>query len=265
MSCPDFLHQILAAKREEVAWRKKQLPLSELRELAESQPLPLDFRRALQRKIASGKPAVIAEIKKASPSQGVIREDFDPRAIAASYARAGATCLSVLTDAKYFQGCEAYLTLAKQASSLPTLRKDFLIDPYQIYEARAIQADAVLLIVAALDEAELKDLSQLAAELSLAVLVEVHTASELEQALSLEGAILGINNRNLKTFEVSLENTLSLLPLIPKNRLVVTESGIHTPEDVAKMLDADLRAFLVGEAFMRTKDPGEGLRRLFAL
>jgi indole-3-glycerol phosphate synthase len=264
MSHPDLLQQILTTKREEIAWRKRQVPLAELRELAESQPLPLDFRGALQRRIASGSLAVIAELKKASPSRGVIREDFDPRAIAASYARAGATCLSVLTDAKYFQGCEAYLTLAKQASGLPTLRKDFLIDAYQIYEARAIQADAVLLIVAALDKEALKDLSQLAAELSLAVLVEVHTASELERALNLEGVILGINNRNLKTFEVSLENTLSLLPLIPPDRLVVTESGIHTQEDVARMKAQGLRAFLVGEAFMRAEDPGEELRRLFA-
>ncbi len=263
MTQTNILQQILATKRDELIQRKRRVALSKIREMAESQTPPLDFRGALERQVASAQPAVIAEIKKASPSQGVIRETFDPREIAASYAKGGATCLSVLTDKHYFQGSEAYLELAKQAAGLPTLRKDFLIDPYQVYEARAIQADAILLIVAALDRAQLKDLSQLAAELSLAVLVEVHDAYELEQAVSLDGVMLGINNRNLRTFEVCLENTLNLLPLIPKGRLVVTESGIHTPEDVARMRASGVHAFLVGEAFMRAEDPGACLRRLF--
>ncbi|MCX8049050.1 MAG: indole-3-glycerol phosphate synthase TrpC [Methylohalobius sp.] len=259
----NLLHQILATKREEIDQRKKRLPVLEVRDLAESQPPPLDFKGALLGRVAKAQPAVIAEIKKASPSQGVIRANFDVRQIAASYARAGATCLSVLTDARYFQGCEAYLELAKQTAGLPTLRKDFLIDPYQIYEARAIQADAVLLIAAALDDGQLMDLSRLAEELSLAVLVEVHDASELERVLPLEKAIVGINNRNLRTFEVSLEQTLRLLPLIPPGRLVVTESGIHTSEDVARMRAHGVNAFLIGEAFMRAEDPGECLKSLF--
>lgn len=259
----NILQQILATKRDEVSRRKRRVSLTEVREMAESQTPPLDFRGALQRRLASAQPAVIAEIKKASPSQGVIREVFDPRAIASSYARGGATCLSVLTDGHYFQGSEAYLQLAKQAAGLPTLRKDFLIDPYQVYESRAIQADAILLTAAALEDALLRELNQLAAELSLAVLVEVHDADELERALPLDGVILGINNRNLHTFEVSLENTLKLLPMIPQGRLVVSESGIRTPEDVARMLACGVRAFLVGEACMRAEDPGECLGRLF--
>ncbi|GAB6068205.1 indole-3-glycerol phosphate synthase TrpC [Methylothermus subterraneus] len=263
MNNPDLLQQILATKREEVNLRKRRIPLAEVRELAEAQAAPLDFYGALQRRVRESQPAVIAEIKKASPSQGVIREAFDPRAIAASYAAHGAACLSVLTDAKYFQGSEAYLELAKQAAHLPTLRKDFLIDPYQVYEARAIQADAILLIVAALDDSQLHDLSQLAAELGLAVLVEVHDAEELKRALSLKGVILGINNRDLKTFKVSLETTLNLLPKIPEDFLVVAESGIRTPEDVAKLRALDVHAFLVGEAFMRAEDPGACLKDLF--
>lgn len=263
MTQADILQRILTTKRDEVSRRKRRISLAEVREMAESQPPLLDFRGALERRVARAQPAVIAEIKKASPSQGVIREAFDPREIALSYAAGGAACLSVLTDKHYFQGSEAYLQLAKQAAGLPTLRKDFLIDPYQVYEARAIQADAILLIVAALDSALLKDLSQLAAELSLAVLVEVHDADELEQALLLDGVILGINNRNLRTFEVSLDNTLKLLPLIPPGRLVVTESAIHTPEDVARMLACGVYAFLVGEALMRAQDPGACLRQLF--
>ncbi len=263
MTQADVLQQILTTKRDELSQRKRRVSLAEVRQMAESQTPPLDFRGALERRVASAQPAVIAEIKKASPSQGVIRETFDPREIASSYARGGATCLSVLTDKHYFQGSEACLELAKQAAGLPTLRKDFLIDPYQVYEARAIQADAILLIVAALDGAQLKDLSQLAEELCLAVLVEVHDADELERAVLLDSVILGINNRNLRTFEVSLENTLSLLPLIPEGRLIVTESGIHTPADVARLRENGVHAFLVGEAFMRAEDPGACLRRLF--
>ncbi len=263
MTQENLLQQILATKREELNRRKARYSLAEVRALAESQAPTLDFRGALARCIAASQPAVIAEVKKASPSQGVIRKDFDPRAIALSYAQGGATCLSVLTDKHYFQGSEAYLQLAKQAAGLPALRKDFIIDPYQVYESRAISADAILLIVAALDDPQLVDLSQLATELSLAVLVEVHDADELKRALALDGVILGINNRNLRTFEVSLETTLKLLPLIPKDRLVVTESGIRTPFEVARMRACGVHAFLVGEAFMRAQDPGEGLKRLF--
>ncbi len=259
----DILSRILATKQEEIEQRRRRLPLAEVRALAEGQASPLDFRGALERRIDQGQAAVIAEIKKASPSKGVIREDFDPRAIAHSYARGGAACLSVLTDRTYFQGSEAYLELARQVSGLPTLRKDFLIDPYQIYEARAIGADAVLLIVAALDDARLRDLYQLAGELGLAVLVEVHDEAELDRALPLEEAILGINNRNLRTFETSLDNTLRLLPYIPNGRLVVTESAIHTREDVETMRRHGVHAFLVGEAFMRAEDPGAQLQALF--
>ncbi|HHJ38013.1 MAG: indole-3-glycerol-phosphate synthase [Methylothermaceae bacteria B42] len=261
----DILQKILATKEEEVSQRKRRMPLNEIREIAEGMGIPADFQGALERKIESGQPAVIAEVKKASPSQGVIRENFDPREIAHSYARAGAACMSVLTDKTYFQGSEAYLQLAKTTSGLPVLRKDFMIDPYQVYEAKAIQADAILLIVAALEDALMQDLAQLADELSLAVLVEVHDAHELERAMELDQAILGINNRNLRTFETSLDNTLQLLPLIPKGKLVVTESGIHTPEDVKKMRQAGVHAFLVGESFMRAQDPGEKLKELFLL
>ncbi|WP_026596383.1 indole-3-glycerol phosphate synthase TrpC [Methylohalobius crimeensis] len=263
MSQADILQKILTTKREEIDRRRRRVALGDVREMAESQAAPLDFRGALERRVESAQPAVIAEIKKASPSQGVIREAFDPREIALSYAKGGAACLSVLTDKPYFQGSEAYLQLAKQTAGLPTLRKDFTVDPYQVYEARAIQADAILLIVAALDDALMRDMYQLARELSLAVLVEVHDGDELERALPLENAVLGINNRNLRTFEVSLENTLNLLPHIPEGRLVVTESGIHTREDVAKMRARGVHAFLVGEAFMRAEDPGKALGRLF--
>lgn len=259
----DILERILAAKREEIASRQRRLPLREIRGMAEEQASPRDFQGALRRRVEQGRAAVIAEIKKASPSKGVIRQDFDPRQIALSYARGGATCLSVLTDKTYFQGSEAYLQLAREASGLPTLRKDFLIDPYQVYEARAIGADAILLIVAALDDVLLGDLFQLAGELGMATLVEVHDGGELERALALEGGILGINNRNLRTFETSLDNTLRLLPYIPGDRLVVTESAIHTREDVAVMRDHGVHAFLVGEAFMRAEEPGKKLRELF--
>lgn len=259
----DILKRILATKQEEVAKRQRRLALKELREMAESQGIPLDFQGTLERRIDNGQAAVIAEVKKASPSKGVIREDFDPREIAHSYAQGGATCLSVLTDKQYFQGSEAFLQLAKETAGLPTLRKDFFIDPYQIYEAKAIGADAILLILAALDDVQLQDFSQLAQELSLAVLVEVHDAHELERALKLESGILGINNRNLRTFETRLDTTLNLLPQIPTDRLVVTESGIHTAADVARMRAAGVHAFLVGESMMRAKDPGDKLRDLF--
>ncbi len=260
----DILKKILATKREEVAARSRRYPLSEVRGMAESQSAPQDFQGALEKRVAAGQPAVIAEIKKASPSKGVIREDFDPRQIAHSYAKGGATCLSVLTDKTYFQGSEAYLQMAREIAGLPTLRKDFFIDPYQIYEARAIQADAILLIVAALDDSLMRDLFQLAQELTMSVLVEIHDAKELERALHLDGGILGINNRNLRTFVTSLKNTLDLLPHIPQDRLVVTESAIHTPDDVATMRANGVHAFLVGEALMRAEDPGSRIRELFA-
>ena len=259
----DILQKILATKQEEVAKRGHRFPLADVREIAESQPAPLDFKDALAKRVAAGQPAVIAEIKKASPSKGVICEHFDPRQIAHSYAKGGAACLSVLTDKTYFQGSEAYLQMAKEIAGLPTLRKDFFIDPYQIYEARAIQADAILLIVAALEDSLMQDLFQLAQELSMSVLVESHDARELERALCLEDGILGINNRNLRTFETSLENTLNLLPLVPEGRLVVTESGIHTHNDVERMRANGVHSFLVGESLMRAKDPGSRLKELF--
>ncbi len=259
----DILQRILATKREEVSSRKRRLPEAELRELAESHGGPRDFSGALVRRIERGQAAVIAEVKKASPSKGIIRASFDPRQIALSYAQGGAACLSVLTDRSYFQGSEAYLQLARDASGLPTLRKDFIIDPYQVYEARAIGADAVLLIVAALDDALLKDLYQLIRELGMAALVEVHEAGELDRALDLPEAILGINNRDLRTFTTSLDNTIRLLPRIPEGRLVVTESAIHTPADVAYMRAHGVHAFLVGEALMRAEDPGAKLKALF--
>lgn len=259
----DILQRILATKREEVSARRRRLPLTEVRDLAESQGKSRDFAGALSRRINSGRAAVIAEIKKASPSKGVIRERFDPRQIASSYAQAGAACLSVLTDRRYFQGAEAYLQLAREVSGLPTLRKDFTIDAYQVYESRAIGADAVLLIVAALDDAMLRDLYQLIRELGMAALVEVHDAAELESALDLPEAVLGINNRDLRTFTTSLDNTIRLLPRIPEGRLVVTESAIHTPADVAYMRAHGVHAFLVGEALMRAEDPGAELKVLF--
>ncbi|HEB77701.1 MAG TPA: indole-3-glycerol phosphate synthase TrpC [Methylothermaceae bacterium] len=259
----DILQRILATKQEEISARRRRMPLVEIRELAESQEQPRDFYGALKRRISTGQAAVIAEVKKASPSKGVIRASFDPRQIAHSYAQGGATCLSVLTDRPYFQGSEAYLQLARDASGLPTLRKDFIIDPYQVYEARAIGADAVLLIVAALDDGLLRDLYRLIQELGMATLVEVHDAEELDRALPLQDAILGINNRDLRTFTTSLDNTIRLLPMIPRERLVVAESAIHTPEDVAYMRSHGVHAFLVGEAFMRAEDPGAKLRELF--
>jgi len=209
-------------------------------------------------------PAVIAEIKKASPSKGVIRENFDPVAIARSYEKGGATCLSVLTDVDFFQGADAYLQQAREACTLPVIRKDFIIDPYQVYEARTIGADCVLLIVAALSDAQLQELSQLAEQVGLDVLVEVHDEAELHRALKLNTPLIGINNRNLRTFDVSLQTTIDLLPLIPDDRIVVTESAIHTPQDVNFMRKHNVNAFLVGEAFMRADDPGVKLAELFA-
>ncbi|WP_300615328.1 indole-3-glycerol phosphate synthase TrpC [Dokdonella sp.] len=259
----DILKRILARKAEEIAERSARLPLSELSARVAGLPPTRGFVAALEAKIDEGEPAVIAEIKKASPSKGVIREDFDPAAIARSYAAAGAACLSVLTDKDFFQGGEAYLEQARAACELPILRKDFTIDPYQVYEARAIGADCILLIVSALDDPALLELSLLAAELDLDVLVEVHDEIELERALGVPAPLIGVNNRNLRTFETSLDTTLTLRDRVDAGRLLVTESGIHTRADVEKMQEAGIDAFLVGEAFMRAPDPGAELARLF--
>ncbi|CAG0998191.1 indole-3-glycerol phosphate synthase [Burkholderiales bacterium] len=259
----DILQRILAVKAREVAAAKVARPLPAVRLAARAAAPARGFAMALQAKLAAAQVAVIAEIKKASPSKGVLREDFQPGAIAASYAAHGAACLSVLTDREFFQGAPEYLQEARAACTLPVLRKDFLVDEYQVYEARAWGADAVLLIVAALRPPQLRALHALAMELGMDVLVEVHDAEELSVALELEGAILGINNRNLRTFEVRLETTLDLLGGIPEGRNVVTESGILTTNDVTRMRAAGVNAFLVGEAFMRAADPGEALSALF--
>ncbi len=262
---PDILQKILKRKSEEISERALATSLQALSQFVEAAPAVRPFLQAMHERIAKGEPAVIAEIKKASPSKGVLREDFDPVAIARSYEQAGATCLSVLTDRDFFQGSEAYLEDARAATDLPVLRKDFIIDPYQVYESRVMGADCVLLIVAALDDAALHELASLAHELEMNVLVEVHDAKELGRALALDAQLIGINNRNLRTFETRLETTLDLLDRIPGDRLVVTESGIHTPDDVKRMRAADVHAFLVGEAFMKAEDPGRKLRELFEL
>ena len=259
----DILDRILAVKRAEIEAARRRKPLEALREEASAAAPARDFAGAMRSALAAGRPAVIAEIKKASPSKGVLRTDFDPALIAQSYARYGATCLSVLTDQQFFQGRPEYLAQARVASGLPALRKDFVIDPYQVYEARTLGADAILLIVAALDLAVMQELEAIADTLGMGVLVEVHNASELKAALRLCTPLLGINNRNLRTFETRLETTLSLLPDIPTDRLVVTESGIALPADVALMRQHSVHAFLVGEAFMRAADPGAELARLF--
>jgi len=262
----DVLARIVAVKRDEVAAARRLQSDAGLRAQAEAargeRPVR-GFERALRAKIAAGRPAVIAEIKKASPSKGLLREPFDPPAIAARYAAHGAACLSVLTDARFFQGSLDDLHAARAACALPVLRKDFVVDAWQVYEARANGADCILLIVAALDDAQLAEFAAIARALSMDVLVEVHDAAELDRALALGTPLLGINNRNLRSFEVSLDTTLALLPRIPADRLVVTESGILAPADVARMRQAGVNAFLVGEAFMRAPDPGEALATLF--
>ena len=258
------LDEILAHKRQELASRKGRRSEAEWREIAAGQAPPRGFIASLRRKIAAGAPAVIAELKKASPSKGVIRAAFDPVAIARSYEAAGAACLSVLTDQRFFQGCDAHLQAAREAVSLPVLRKEFLVDPYQVVESRGLGADCILLIAAALDDAELRTMHDLAKDLGLDVLVEVHDAAELEAALALTPSLIGINNRNLKTFETRLETTFSLLPSIPEGVLAVTESGIRQPSQVRQMMEREVRAFLVGEAFMSAPDPGAALRQLFA-
>jgi indole-3-glycerol phosphate synthase len=259
----DILQRILARKREEIDERCARVPRIELVARLNGAPRVRGFVDALRANIAVGLAAVIAEVKKASPSKGVMRPDFHPGEIAASYAAGGAACLSVLTDVDFFQGADSYLQEARSVCNLPILRKDFTIDAYQVYEARALGADCILLIVAALDDAALLELSTLAHSLGLDVLVEVHDAAELERALATPAPLIGVNNRNLRTFDTRLETTLDLLDRIPADRLLVTESGIHTRADVARMRAAGVHAFLVGEAFMRAEDPGSELRRLF--
>lgn len=263
----DILNKIVAVKREEIAAGLKKKSLAAMREDAESRVLTRDFVGALRTKIASGQAAVIAEIKKASPSKGVIRENFVPADIAQSYAfgdgKTSAACLSVLTDRQFFQGSVDYLKQARASCALPVLRKDFMIDPYQIYEARAMGADCILLIAACLEDAQMAELEAVARSLDMAVLVEVHDRDELQRALKLKTPLLGINNRNLRTFEVTLETTLGMLADVPADRLLVTESGIATRADVQKLREAGVHAFLVGEAFMRAPEPGEALADLF--
>ncbi|MGB1221496.1 MAG: indole-3-glycerol phosphate synthase TrpC [Alcanivoracaceae bacterium] len=257
------LDRILARKQEEVAQRRQEVSLEQLRDRARAQDPVRGFVRSMEVQLASRRAAVIAEVKKASPSKGVIREDFHPADIAMSYEAGGAACLSVLTDRDFFQGHEDYLVAAREACTLPVLRKDFTIDPYQVWEARALGADCILLIVAALEDDQLHALSQCASDAGLDVLVEVHTAAELARALPLNTRLIGINNRDLHTFETRLDTTWSLLEQIPQDRIVVTESGIHTAADVAAMADHGVHAFLVGEAFMRADDPGEALAGMF--
>ena len=260
----DILDRIVAVKREELALSRAARPLAELRRDAEALGGVRDFARALQTRVAAGQAAVIAEVKKASPSKGVLREHFVPAEIAASYERHGAACLSVLTDERFFQGSAAYLQQARAACNLPVLRKDFIVDVYQVYEARAMGADAVLLIAACLDDVQMAELEACAMALRLSVLVEVHDADELARALKLKTPLVGINNRNLRTFEVSLDTTLGLLAQLPADRLVVTESGIVSRADVHRLRSAGVHAFLIGEAFMRADDPGAALAALVA-
>ena len=264
----DILQKIVAVKHQEIAAALPVRPLATVRAEAEARNRDLadvrDFVGALRRKIEAGHAGVIAEVKKASPSKGVLREHFVPADIAASYARHGAACLSVLTDAQFFQGSAAYLQEARSACELPVLRKDFMVDAYQVYEARAMGADCILLIAACLDDAQMADLEACAHELGMAVLVEVHDGAELDRALKLRTPLVGINNRNLRTFEVTLDTTLGLLPRVPADRLLVTESGILSAADVQRMRSANVHAFLIGEAFMRQPDPGVALATLFA-
>ena len=263
----DILNKIVAVKREELAAAHKRMPLAEMRRDAESRVLTRDFEGALRAKIAKGQAAVIAEVKKASPSKGVIRADFIPADIAQSYAdgdgKVSAACLSVLTDKQFFQGSVDYLKQARASCQLPVLRKDFMVDAYQVYESRAMGADAILLIAASLDDAQMADFEAIARSLDMAVLVEVHDGAELDRALKLRTPLVGINNRNLRTFEVSLQTTLDLKKHVPADRLLVAESGILKPADVKTLRDADVNAFLVGEAFMRAEDPGFALAQLF--
>ena len=259
----DILSKIVAVKREEVLEAKRQKPLAAVRMDAESRLQTRDFVGAIRRKIDAGHPAVIAEVKKASPSKGVLRADFIPADIAQSYAEFGAACLSVLTDRQFFQGQPEYLKQARASCALPVLRKDFMVDPYQVYESRVMGADAILLIAACLDDAQMAEMEALAFSLDMAVLVEVHDGDELDRVLRLKTPLIGINNRNLKTFEVSLETTLSLMARVPESRVLVTESGIATSADVQRLRAAGIQAFLIGEAFMRAEEPGAALSEMF--
>ena len=260
---PTILKKILARKQQEIVERSSVTPMAQLLEQAALVSAPRGFAAALDAKLAVGQSAVIAEIKKASPSKGVIRQDFDAAAIARSYAQGGAACLSVLTDVDFFQGADRYLTMARTACDLPVIRKDFIVDPYQIYEARAMGADCILLIVSALNEEQLFQLHEVAITMGMDVLIEVHDAAELNTALKLDNPMVGINNRNLHSFDVSLDNTFKLLEQMPSDKIVITESGIHHREDVVAMRENNVNAFLVGEAFMRSDEPGERLRDLF--
>jgi len=261
---PDILKKIIARKRQEIADRSAQVSLSHLLDRQTAADAPRGFAEAIAAKIQAGGSGVIAEIKKASPSKGVLREDFHPADIARSYERGGAACLSVLTDRDFFQGDDVYLEQARAACALPVIRKDFIVDPYQVHEARALGADCILLIVACLDDARLKELNDLAHELGMDVLIEVHDSGEMQRALRVDNRLIGINNRNLRSFEVSLDVTLDMLNMIPDDRIPVTESGIHTRDDVQLMRANEVHAFLVGEAFMRAADPGAKLAELFS-
>lgn len=262
---PDILKKIIRRKEEEVTERVRRVSLEQLKRALDSASPCRGFVNAIEQKIASGRAGIIAEIKKASPSKGVIRANFHPAEIAKSYEQAGAACLSVLTDIDFFQGADAYLQQARAACTLPVIRKDFFIEPYQVYEARVLGADCILLIAACLSDKQMRELNDLALVLGMDVLIEVRDAEELQRALPLNSRLIGINNRNLRSFEVNLDTTLELLEQIPDNRIVVTESGIHTPEDVTRMRENRVNAFLVGEAFMRADDPGAKLAELFML
>ncbi len=262
---PDILKKILAKKEQEVTKRKLRMSIADLTNIISDTEVPRGFVRALQDKALAKKPAIIAEIKKASPSKGIIRENFKPVEIAQDYAMNGATCLSVLTDKEFFKGGEVNLQMARQACPLPALRKDFMIDSYQIHESRALGADCILLIVAALTDTQMHKLADTTKELGMDILVEVHDKAEMERALTLDTPLIGINNRDLHTFETSLQTTLDLKSMVPDDRLVITESGIHTPDDVQLMMDNGVFTFLVGEAFMRAEHPGAKMRELFTL
>ena len=260
---PDILQKILQRKVEENTERSQKKDIAALRQEIDQASPVRGFIKAIESKITQGEAAVIAEIKKASPSKGVMRENFVPADIARSYQQHGAACLSILTDEDFFQGCELYLQQAREATSLPVIRKDFIIDPYQVYEARAMSADCILLIVAALDDSTMNELLSLSHELGMDVLMEVHDRDEMARAIESGARLIGVNNRNLRTFEVSLQNTLAMLDMVPDDRILVTESGIHVPEDVRLMQENNIHAFLVGEAFMRADEPGEKLAELF--
>ena len=259
----DILQRILATKRAEVERARAGMPLAEIKERAQKASPVRDFVGSIKARITAGQPAVIAEVKKASPSKGLLRADFDPAAIARSYEAGGAACLSVLTDRDYFQGAPEHLAQARTACALPALRKDFVIEPWQVYQSRAMGADCILLIAAALAKQDMRGLEGVASALGMAILVEVHNGEELESALTLQTPLLGINNRNLRSFETRLETTLDLLPRVPEGKIVVTESGIATPKDVERLRAQGVGAFLVGEAFMRAPDPGKALHNLF--